>query len=173
MKNRLLTLLSAVLSAGAVSAAAPQQLIDIRTDDVSIVLAAQPGGEVYFRHFGGRIDDPAPLASYKSSRRADHGTDDPGLSRNGRAQFPRTGPARHPRRRGYEYRAALCVALVTAAGRPQRHRNRREDDRLLSSAGCRAGIHGLCPGKRHHHAYGDPQPRAGSRSRSTISTPRP
>ena len=76
MKNRLLTLLSAVLSAGAVSAAAPQQLIDIRTDDVSIVLAAQPGGEVYFRHFGGRIDDPAPLAGYKSSRRADHGTDD-------------------------------------------------------------------------------------------------
>ena len=63
MKNRLLTLLSAVLSAGAVSAAAPQQLIDIRTDDVSIVLAAQPGGEVYFRHFGGRIDDPAPLAA--------------------------------------------------------------------------------------------------------------
>ena len=76
MKNRLLTLLSAVLSAGAVSAAAPQQLIDIRTDDVSIVLAAQPGEEVYFRHFGGRIDDPAPLAGYKSSRRADHGTDD-------------------------------------------------------------------------------------------------
>lgn len=76
MKNRLLTLLSAVLSAGAVSAAAPQQLIDIRTDDVSIVLAAQPGGEVYFRHFGGRIDDPAPLSDYKSSRRADHGTDD-------------------------------------------------------------------------------------------------
>ena len=76
MKNRLLTLLSAVLSAGAVSAAAPQQLIDIRTDDVSIVLAAQPGGEVYFRHFGGRIDDPAPLAGYKSSRRTDHGTDD-------------------------------------------------------------------------------------------------
>ena len=76
MIHRLLTLLSAALSAGAVSAAAPQQLIDIRTDDVSMVLAARSGGEVYFRHFGGRIDDPAPLADYKSSRRADHGTDD-------------------------------------------------------------------------------------------------
>ena len=76
MIHRLLTLLSAALSAGAVSAAAPQQLIDIRTDDVSMVLAARPGGEVYFRHFGGRIDDPAPLSDYKSSRRADHGTDD-------------------------------------------------------------------------------------------------
>lgn len=76
MIHRLLTLLSAALSAGAVSAAAPQQLIDIRTDDMSMVLAARSGGEVYFRHFGGRIDDPAPLSDYKSSRRADHGTDD-------------------------------------------------------------------------------------------------
>ena len=76
MIHRLLTLLSAALSAGAVSAAAPQQLIDIRTDDVSMVLAARSGGEVYFRHFGGLIDDPAPLSDYKSSRRADHGTDD-------------------------------------------------------------------------------------------------
>ena len=76
MIHRLLTLLSAALSAGAVSAATPQQLIDIRTDDVSMVLAARSGGEVYFRHFGGRIDDPAPLSDYKSSRRADHGTDD-------------------------------------------------------------------------------------------------
>ena len=38
--------------------------------------SAAPGGEVYFRHFGGRIDDPAPLADYKSNRRSDHGTED-------------------------------------------------------------------------------------------------
>ncbi len=76
MMKRLLTILSAALTAGAASAAAPQQLIDIRTDDVSIVLAARPDGEVHFRHFGSRIDDPSPLAGYKSSRRADHGTDD-------------------------------------------------------------------------------------------------
>lgn len=76
MMKRLLTILSAALTAGAVSAAAPQQLIDIRTDDVSIVLSARPDGEVHFRHFGSRIDDPSPLADYKSSRRADHGTDD-------------------------------------------------------------------------------------------------
>ena len=56
MMKRLLTILSAALTAGAVSAAAPQQLIDIRTDDVSIVLAARPDGEVHFRHFGSRID---------------------------------------------------------------------------------------------------------------------
>ena len=49
MMKRLLTILSAALTAGAVSAAAPQQLIDIRTDDVSIVLAARPDGEVHFR----------------------------------------------------------------------------------------------------------------------------
>ena len=41
-----------------------------------MVLTAAPGGEVYFRHFGGRIDDPAPLADYKSNRRSDHGTED-------------------------------------------------------------------------------------------------
>lgn len=55
----------AAFAANTVSAAAPQQVIDISTDKVSMVLTAAPGGEVYFRHFGGRIDDPAPLADYK------------------------------------------------------------------------------------------------------------
>lgn len=76
MRKRLISAALALLGAGSASAAAPQHIIDIRTDEVSLVLAAEPGGEVRFRHFGGRIDDPTPLAAYKSSRRADHGTED-------------------------------------------------------------------------------------------------
>ena len=72
MKKLLIPLIAA-FAANTVSAAAPQQVIDISTDKVSMVLTAAPGGEVYFRHFGGRIDDPAPLADYKSNRRSDHG----------------------------------------------------------------------------------------------------
>ena len=75
MKKLLIPLIAA-FAANTVSAAAPQQVIDISTDKVSMVLTAAPGGEVYFRHFGGRIDDPAPLADYKSNRRSDHGTED-------------------------------------------------------------------------------------------------
>ena len=75
MKKLLIPLIAA-FAANSVSAAAPQQVIDISTDKVSMVVTAAPGGEVYFRHFGGRIDDPAPLADYKSNRRSDHGTED-------------------------------------------------------------------------------------------------
>ena len=76
MKKLLIPLIAA-FAANTVSAAAQQQqVIDISTDKVSMVLTAAPGGEVYFRHFGGRIDDPAPLADYKSNRRSDHGTED-------------------------------------------------------------------------------------------------
>ena len=72
MKKLLIPLIAA-FAANSVSAAAPQQVIDISTDKLSMVLTAAPGGEVYFRHFGGRIDDPAPLADFKSNRRSDHG----------------------------------------------------------------------------------------------------
>ena len=75
MKKLLIPLIAA-FAANTVSAAAPQQVIDISTDKVSMVLTAAPGGEVYFRPFGGRIDVPAPLADYKSHRRSDHGTED-------------------------------------------------------------------------------------------------
>lgn len=75
MKKLLIPLIAA-FAANSVSAAAPQQVIDISTDKVSMVVTAAPGGEVYFRHFGGRIDDPAPLADFKSNRRSDHGTED-------------------------------------------------------------------------------------------------
>ena len=69
MKKLLIPLIAA-FAANSVSAAAPQQVIDISTDKLSMVLTAAPGGEVYFRHFGGRIDAPAPLADFKSNRRS-------------------------------------------------------------------------------------------------------
>ena len=62
----------AALTAGAAETAAPQRIIDIRTDDISLILSAAPGEEVRFLHFGGRIDDPAPLAGYRSYRHPDH-----------------------------------------------------------------------------------------------------
>jgi len=64
----LLSALGAALTAGAAETAAPQRIIDIRTDDISLILSAAPGEEVRFLHFGGRIDDPAPLAGYRSYR---------------------------------------------------------------------------------------------------------
>ena len=64
------------LTAGAAETAAPQRIIDIRTDDISLILSAAPGEEVRFLHFGGRIDDPAPLAGYRSYRHPDHNTED-------------------------------------------------------------------------------------------------
>ena len=48
MKKLLIPLIAA-FTANTVSAAAPQQVIDISTDKVSMVLTAAPGGEVYFR----------------------------------------------------------------------------------------------------------------------------
>ena len=66
MKKLLIPLIAA-FAANTVSAAAPQQVIDISTDKVSMVLTAAPGGEVYFRHFGGRIDDPAPLPTTRAT----------------------------------------------------------------------------------------------------------
>ncbi len=85
MKKLLIPLIIA-FAANTVSAAAPQ-VIDISTDNVSMVLTATPGGEVYFRHFGGRIDDTAPLAAYKSNRRGDHGTEDLAYSAQGGRNF--------------------------------------------------------------------------------------
>ncbi len=72
----LLSALGAALTAGAAETAAPQRIIDIRTDDISLILSAAPGEEVRFLHFGGRIDDPAPLAGYRSYRHPDHNTED-------------------------------------------------------------------------------------------------
>ena len=72
----LLRALGAALTAGAAETAAPQRIIDIRTDDISLILSAAPGEEVRFLHFGGRIDDPAPLAGYRSYRHPDHNTED-------------------------------------------------------------------------------------------------
>lgn len=74
--KKLLFLLCAVWTAGATDAAAQRQLIDIHTDDVSLLLRAAPGEEVQLLHFGGRIEDPAPLAAYESYRNPNHNTED-------------------------------------------------------------------------------------------------
>lgn len=57
------------------AAAGPVQIIDIHTNDVSLILSASPDAAVSVLHFGGRITDPAPLADYKSGRWPDYGTE--------------------------------------------------------------------------------------------------
>lgn len=74
MKKRLIPLL-AVLAAGGATAA-ETELIDIRTERVSLVMTVARDGELRLRHFGGRIDAPSPLADYRSGRRSDLGTED-------------------------------------------------------------------------------------------------
>lgn len=56
MKKLLIPLIAA-FAANTVSAAAPQQVIDIGTDKVSMVLTAAPEAKFISCHFGGRIDD--------------------------------------------------------------------------------------------------------------------
>ena len=76
MKKRLLPLLAALLAALGCARAAAPAVIDIRTDGLSLVLCANDDGTVVLRHFGGRIDDVAPFAAYRTHRRWDHGADD-------------------------------------------------------------------------------------------------
>ena len=64
----LLSALGAALTAGAAETAAPQRIIDIRTDDISLILSAAPGEEVRFLHFGGRIDDLHPMSMKRMPR---------------------------------------------------------------------------------------------------------
>ena len=68
-------LCAALLCAGPLAAAEPVEIIDIHTDDVSLLLAAAPDQAVSVLHFGGRITDPAPLKEYRSGRWPDYGTE--------------------------------------------------------------------------------------------------
>lgn len=54
----------------------PRPVIDIHTDDVSLVLVVAENGSLLTRHFGGRIADPTPLADMQTYRRYGHGSDD-------------------------------------------------------------------------------------------------
>lgn len=67
--------------------AAEPQVINIRTNDLSMVMSVAPNGEVLFHHFGGRIDDASPAAGIKSYRRTDHGTDNLAYSTMGGRNF--------------------------------------------------------------------------------------
>ena len=68
-------LCAALLCAGPLAAAEPVEILDIHTDDVSLLLAAAPDQAVSVLHFGGRITDPAPLKEYRSGRWPDYGTE--------------------------------------------------------------------------------------------------
>lgn len=72
--KKLLKPLFTALFAGMVctgAKAAEPQVINIRTNDLSMVMSVAPNGEVLFHHFGGRIDDASPAAGIKSYRRTD------------------------------------------------------------------------------------------------------
>ena len=88
--KKLLKPLFTALFAGMVctgAKAAEPQVINIRTNDLSMVMSVAPNGEVLFHHFGGRIDDASPAAGIKSSRRTDHGTDNLAYSTMGGRNF--------------------------------------------------------------------------------------
>ena len=88
--NKTLKPLFACLFSGLIctgAAAAEPQVINIRTNDLSMVMSVAPNGEVLFHHFGGRIDDASPAAGIKSYRRTDHGTDNLAYSTMGGRNF--------------------------------------------------------------------------------------
>ena len=63
--KKLLKPLFTALFAGMVctgAKAAEPQVINIRTNDLSMVMSVAPNGEVLFHHFGGRIDDASPAS---------------------------------------------------------------------------------------------------------------
>ena len=72
--KKMLTSLAALLLCGNLFAAEPP-VIDVATDDLSLVLRVSPQGEVLFDHFGGRIETAESFADYKNYRRSDYGTD--------------------------------------------------------------------------------------------------
>ncbi len=51
------------------------QVINIETDDVSMILTVNKSGEVLFQHFGSRISDPEIFLEKATYRRKDHCTD--------------------------------------------------------------------------------------------------
>ena len=135
--KKLLKPLFTALFAGMVctgAKAAEPQVIDIRTDDLSMVMSVAPNGEVLFHHFGGRIDDASPAGRHQ--KLPPHGSRhrQPRLLDDGRPQLPRTRAARDPRRRGHEHRTALRVARHAHAGRQERQRDGRQDSPTTDQA---------------------------------------
>ncbi len=89
MKKILKLFLCALLACAVSQAAmaAEKQVINIRTDKLSMVLSVASSGEVLFHHFGGRVDQAAPVTGFKSYRRSDHGTDNHAYSTMGGRNF--------------------------------------------------------------------------------------
>ena len=165
MIERLLTILSAALTAGAVSPAARSSSSTsapttyrscsppVRTEGF---ISATSEARIRRALSAGRLRAPAVP------------TTGPDLAcpRGGGRNF-RNQAARITRRRGYEHRLRY-VSHSSRQLASQRHRTVVKMTDCCQSAGCRTGLHGLRPGERHHHAQGDPQPRGGVPSRSQL-----
>lgn len=67
---------SAVAAPTPAAAPSSRPIIDIHTDDVSLVLVVDETGSLLTRHFGGRIADPTPFADLLTYRRYGHGSDE-------------------------------------------------------------------------------------------------
>ena len=68
--KKLLKPLFTALFAGMVctgAKAAEPQVINIRTNDLSMVMSVAPNGEVLFHHFGGRIDDASKATAARTT----------------------------------------------------------------------------------------------------------
>ncbi len=74
MKRILLLSLSLLLSLGAVASEQTRQIVNIRTDDVSLVIKVDKLGRLTTLHFGGAIDDASSLIDFKNGFTQGHGT---------------------------------------------------------------------------------------------------
>lgn len=66
---------------------AEKKLINISTDNTSMILVAEDGKEVWLHHYGGRVDDASASLMYHNYRRSDYGTKDLAYSTMGGRQF--------------------------------------------------------------------------------------
>ena len=92
MNNRplfiVLSLFFLVISFQSIKAAEKERpVINITTENLSMVMGVNSDGELLYHHFGGRIADTSPFTDKKSYRRADHGTDNMAYSTMGGRNF--------------------------------------------------------------------------------------
>lgn len=71
---------AAILSATAIiqtpsQASEAPVFISVDTDNTSMTMAVDDDGQLFFRHFGGKIASPENFGGYQSWRRSDYGTD--------------------------------------------------------------------------------------------------
>lgn len=64
-----------------------RNLIEISTNELSMIFGVNSEGTLMFHHFGNRINDPSPFLVKESYRRSDYGTDPEGYSTTGGRNF--------------------------------------------------------------------------------------